>query len=128
MGAGELKWVEMILMPMRLNTLDWSDSADKHDELYYSNLNIPEVPPKTQTQTISAENIFWRITANYIISYLTENNHMNHNVKKRSFEHVRPAKIQISLRITAVWSESPMGVFWIAKGAKFLQGDKEDPD
>ena len=28
-----------------------------------------------------------------------------------TFEHVRPAKIQISLRIHAVWLESSLGAF-----------------
>ena len=35
--------------------------------------------------------------------------------------HVRPAKIQIRLRIRAVWSESSLGALWIDKGATFLQ-------
>ena len=39
---------------------------------------------------------------------------------------MRPAKIQISLRLRAVRSESPVGLFWIAKDAKFLQADNED--
>ena len=43
--------------------------------------------------------------------------HMGCNVRKRTFGHVRPAMIQISLRIRAVWSESSLGIFWIAKGA-----------
>ena len=47
---------------------------------------------------------------------------------KRTFRHVRPAKIQISLRIRAVWSESSPGAFWIAKDAKFLHADNEDSD
>ena len=40
------------------------------------------------------------------------------------------AKIQISLRIRAVWSESSLGAVWIAKDedAKFLYADKEYPD
>ena len=38
------------------------------------------------------------------------------------------AKIQISLRIRAVWSESSLGAFWIAKDAKFLYADNEDYD
>ena len=42
---------------------------------------------------------------------------MNHNVIKRTFWHVCPAKIQISLRIRAVWSESSLGAFSIAKDA-----------
>ena len=49
-------------------------------------------------------------------------------VKKQSFRHVRPAKIQIRLRISAVWSESSLGAFWITKDAKFLHTDNEDTD
>ena len=45
------------------------------------------------------------------------------NVRKRTFGHVRPAKIQISLRIRAVWSESSLSAFWIAKDAKFVHAD-----
>ena len=41
---------------------------------------------------------------------------------------VRPAKIQISLRIRAVWSESSLDAFWIAKDAKFLHVHNEDTD
>ena len=41
---------------------------------------------------------------------------------------MRLAKIQISLRIRAVWSESSTGAFWIAKDAKVLHADNEDSD
>ena len=41
---------------------------------------------------------------------------------------MRPAKIQISLRIRAVWSESSLGTFWIARDAKFLHSDNEDSE
>ena len=47
------------------------------------------------------------------------------NVRKRTFGYVRSAKIQISLCIRAVWSESSLGAFAIAKNAKFLQADNE---
>ena len=43
----------------------------------------------------------------------------SHNSRKRNFWHVRPANIQISLRIREVWSESSLGAFWIAKDALF---------
>ena len=36
---------------------------------------------------------------------------MNRNVWKRTWRYVHPAKIQISLRIRAVWSESSLGAF-----------------
>ena len=41
--------------------------------------------------------------------------HMSSNVWKRNFGHVRPVKIQIRLRIRAVWSESSLDAYWIAK-------------
>ena len=46
--------------------------------------------------------------------------------RERTFDHVRPAKIPISLRIRAVRSESSLGIFWIAKDAKILHADNED--
>ena len=46
--------------------------------------------------------------------------------QKTYFEHVCPAKIQISLRIRAVWSESLLGAFWISKNAIILHVDNED--
>ena len=52
--------------------------------------------------------------------------YMNRNARKCTFWKMRPAKIQISLRICAVWSESSLGVFLIAEDAKFLHDDNED--
>ena len=40
----------------------------------------------------------------------------------------RPAKIQISLGIRPVWSESPLSTKWVAKGPRFLHADSEDSD
>ena len=51
---------------------------------------------------------------------------INRVIRKRTFGHKRPAKIQISLRIRAVWSESTLGAFWIAKDSSFLYADNED--
>ena len=42
--------------------------------------------------------------------------------------HMPPAKIQIRLRIRAVWSESSLGALWIAKDAKFLHANNENSD
>ena len=54
---------------------------------------------------------------------------MSHNFWKRAFgKHVRPANIQINLRIRVVWLETSLGSFRIAKDAKFLQADNEDSD
>ena len=49
---------------------------------------------------------------------------MSRYVRKRTFGHVRPAKIQISLRIRAVWSESSVDAFWIAKDVNVLFGQR----
>ena len=50
---------------------------------------------------------------------------MSHNARKRTFGTECPAKIQISLRIHTVWSESLLDAFWIAKDATFLHADNE---
>ena len=63
------------------------------------------------------------IIATYVNAQHT---HLNRNDRKRKFGHVRPAKIHISLRIRAVWSESSLCAFWIAKDAKFLRAHNED--
>ena len=42
--------------------------------------------------------------------------------------HVRPAKIQISLGIRPVWSESSLCAQWVAKDTSFLHVDREDSD
>ena len=41
---------------------------------------------------------------------------------------VRQAKIQIRLRTRAVWSESSLGAFRMAKDARFIHADNEDSD
>ena len=40
--------------------------------------------------------------------------------------HVRPEKIQISLRISSVYSEYPMYAFWVAKDATFPHADNKN--
>ena len=63
--------------------------------------------------------------------YHTKYVHLNdtsHNIGKRTFGHVRPAKIQISLRIRTVWSESWLAACWIAKDTKFPHAYNEDSD
>ena len=53
---------------------------------------------------------------------------MSHNVRKGTCGHVRPAKIQISLRIHSVRSEASLGAFLIAKDTKCLHAESEDSD
>ena len=53
---------------------------------------------------------------------------MSRNVKKRVFRHVRTAKMKISLRMRADWSESSLNAFWIDMDAKFLRADNEYSD
>ena len=50
---------------------------------------------------------------------------MNCNVRECSFGHVHLTKIQISLDICTVWTESSLGVFWTTKDAKFVRADNE---
>ena len=53
---------------------------------------------------------------------------MNRNVRKRTFEIVCPAKIQMNLHFRTVWSESSFSALRIPKDAKFLLADNEDSD
>ena len=53
---------------------------------------------------------------------------VNFNVRKRVFGNMRPARIQSSLRICAVWLEPSLGEFWIAKEARFLHLGNEYSD
>ena len=53
---------------------------------------------------------------------------MSRKVRKRTFGHVHPAKIPISLRIRAVWSESSLGAIWITRDIKFIQADIGNSD
>ena len=54
---------------------------------------------------------------------LHKTNNWAANVKKSTFGHVCPGKIQISLCIHAILSESSLGTFWIANDASFLDED-----
>ena len=56
------------------------------------------------------------------------NRPMYRYVRKHTFGHVRPAKIQISLGICAFWPEQSLHAFWIVKDAKFLRADNKDSD
>ena len=47
-------------------------------------------------------------------------------LKKHTFWHIGPMKILIRLRIGAVWSESSLSKFWIAKSANLLHAYNED--
>ena len=53
---------------------------------------------------------------------------MSHNVRTCTFIYVRPARIQVSLHIRTIRSESSLGTTWMAKDAKLLHVDKEDSD
>ena len=48
---------------------------------------------------------------------------MSHNFRWRTSGHVRPAKIQISLRIYTVRSELSLDAFWITIDTKLLYAD-----
>ena len=50
------------------------------------------------------------------------------NFRTPTVGHVRPAKIQIRLRIRAVWSESSLGAFWKANEIFLHHEDNEDSE
>ena len=55
---------------------------------------------------------------------------MSRNFRKRTVGYVHPAKIQISLLICeircAIWAETSLDTFWIAKNTKIFLPDNED--
>ena len=53
---------------------------------------------------------------------------MIRTVRKCSFRHACPVNSHIRLRIRAVWSESSLVAFWIARDAKVPHADNEDSD
>ena len=53
---------------------------------------------------------------------------LSRNVRKRTFRTCASSKIQISLRIRAVWSKSSMDAFSTAKDAMFLHAYNEESD
>ena len=57
---------------------------------------------------------------------VTEKYEMTWDVRKSTFQHVRPAKIQISLCFDTVWHEFSLRIFWIVKDVKFLHVNNED--
>ena len=53
---------------------------------------------------------------------------MSHSMTKQTKWSVHPAKIQISLGIHPVWSESSLCALWVSKDPNFLHADSEDAD
>ena len=64
------------------------------------------------TFMIQDQQVFWTI--------LTSPNNIQSQTSENVALDVRPVKIQISLHIHAVWSESSQGTFLAAKDAKFF--------
>ena len=74
-------------------------------------------------QSFQRQNIRHWIHYNICVKYVS------HDVGKRNTSgSVRPAQIQIRLRIRAVWSEPSLGAFGIAKDERFRHADNEDSD
>ena len=65
-----------------------------------------------------------RLTAVDRLSHVTDE--MSRYPAKGTSRHVRPSKTQISLHISAVWSESSMNTLWVAKAPTFLQAEDSD--
>ena len=51
---------------------------------------------------------------------------LSRSVRKLTFRHVSPVKIQVSLHNQTCWLESSLGTFLIAKDVKFLHVDNKD--
>ena len=63
-------------------------------------------------------------SASHMINWVATSKHVSLDMcAQRRFRSACLAKIQISLRIRAVWSESSLGTFWRASDAKFFHAD-----
>ena len=72
---------------------------------------------------INEPSVFELLKLLYMLSYLliravSRYACMILNVRKRTFRHVRPTKIQRGLRFSEVWSESSLGTFFYSQGCK----------
>ena len=70
------------------------------------------------------------ITVYYILSINSFQllNHLNRNVRQRTFWHVRSTKTQISLRISVVWSESSPSTWRNFASLAIQNAPSEDSD
>ena len=89
------------------------------------NLSSDLFQENRQNPKIAAFEFFLRLQGNKKLSvlFVWKNNITSYNVRKHTFRQVRPVKIQISLCISAVSSESSLSTFWIVK---FLHVDNKD--
>ena len=81
---------------------------------------------KKKLHSLFIQSVAYRpLSIKYIWSGIC-NAKMSHNVPKRTFGRVLPVKIQISMRIHAVGSESSLVAFRIAKDAKCLYAENDE--
>ena len=85
------------------------------------NNNFPIHPTRSLSETA------WKYVELNSMGWLgLKDKTITRNVRKRTFGRVRPPRIQIRLRIRAVWSEPSLGTFWRSNDAQFLHADNED--
>ena len=71
--------------------------------------------------------ITWHESLQFLFRNVNENRaQLSCNIRQCTFRHVPLVKILISLHICTVWFESSLGIFLIAKDARFLHADSED--
>ena len=107
----------------------WPDEYDRTRQFFLL-LNGIVDPLYTRYQALQCHHL-WSIplvdSVNKTMSYMKTNHKLNATTPENVFfGHVRPAKIQLSLRIRTVWSESTPGVLWKVQAAKFLHADNDD--
>ena len=99
---------------------DWSAFVDSHNDCRQTWINRFWLPNNRfrQSKTLfiisnaSCSSIYFSFR---IVASPVRGSQRGNNVRKRTFGNELPAKIQISLRVRAVWLEFSLGAFLIAK-------------
>ena len=90
--------------------------------LHFTFKNNKSTPASVPWRYHSDNCVAWRNRTLLILQ------HMSHDMIKPKKTWLAPAKIQISLGIRPVWSESSLCAQWVAKDPVLLHADSEDSD
>ena len=115
-----------IRSPVTDNCPSWISERERKtvENIPWSNLHERMLPDPAGVEPATSWSPVGR-ASNWVIGQQSVSNVIWAAKSENVPSYMRPLKIQISLRIRAVWSESSLGEFLIAKDAKFLRAEKE---
>ena len=77
------------------------------------------------TSCIEIKSNWWMRIFMYSVVFVINDPYFQ-NMRKSTFGHVRPAKVQTRLRVRGARPESFLGAFMITKDSKFLHAENDD--